>query len=422
MVNDQDWTPGSVSRFRQSGAIGTPFHRRTAHASRTPAYYSWDLYHVVDIYEDVALELASIRKGVAMGDMSPLSKYVVSGRDAPAFVDSLVTRDSSDLGVGQVLYTPWCNHDGKVINDGLVFRSAEQSYRFTSDPSQEWFTSQAAGLDVTVEDVTSDLGILTLQGPRSRDVLEQATSRDWSDLDFSRLDRTTIAGVGVEVARQGFTGELGYEILTPVEGGDSVWDAVAAAGAPFEIRPAGEYAIEVARVEAGLLIPGYDYGRGGGLDPAGSHTPSAANDGFISSPFELGMESFVNFDKNDFIGKQALADEQAAGGPPRRLVGLDIDWRTIVGLHLDRDIPPNVSPRVRWEAVGAFVDGVRIGRATSVTWGPSVNKMIGFGHLDKRFAGSGTTVSLEWPMPDGDPGRVNATVVELPFLSHRRAS
>lgn len=420
-VSNRDWTPGTVSRYRPSGTVGTPFHRRTGHASRTPCYYSWDLYHVVDVYEDFEDELRSIRQGVAMGDMSPLSKCVVSGSDAPAFVERLITRDSSGLGIGQVLYTPWCTDDGKVVNDGLVFRAAERSYRFTSDPSYEWFTSQATGLDVTVDDVTAELGILTVQGPRSRDVLERATARDWSDLDFSRLDRTRVGGVEVEVARQGFTGELGYEILTPLEGGDLVWDAIAEAGAPFGIRPAGEYAIEVARVEAGLLIPGYDYGRGR-LDPAGSHTPSATNDDYISSPFELGMGGLVDLDKNDFIGQQALIDEQAAGGPPRRLVGLEIDWRAIVALHLERNVPPNVSPRVRWEALVVVADGGRIGRASSVTWGPTVRKLIGFGHLDARFAALGTSVSLEWPLAGGDMGHVDATVVALPFLSHRRAS
>ncbi len=418
-MSNRDWTPGGVSRFRQSGVVGTPFHRRTARASRTPSYYSWDLYHVVDVYEDFRDELRSIREGVAMGDMSPLSKCVISGSDAARFVDRLITRDASKLGVRQVLYTPWCTDAGKVINDGLVFRADETTYRFTSDPSYEWFTSQATGLDVAVDDVTDELGILTLQGPRSREVLERATGRDWSDLDFSRLDRTKIGGVEVEVARQGFTGELGYEILSPSEGGELVWDAIAEAGEPLGVRPVGEYAIEVARIEAGLLIPGYDYGRAG-PDLPGSHTPSATQAEYVSSPFELAMGDFVDFDKADFIGKQALLDEQAAGGPPRRLGGLDIDWRAIVALHLDRDVPPNVSPRVRWEALPVFAGDERIGRASSVTWGPSVGKMIGFGHLDVRFAEPGTIVSIEWPVGD-DVGRVEATVAMLPFLAHRRA-
>jgi len=356
-----------------------------------------------------------------MGEMSPLSKCVISGPDASGFVDRLITRDASKLGVGQVVYTPWCTDEGKVVTDGLVFRIDEQAYRFTSDPSYDWFVSQAAGLDVSVDDVTDELGILALQGPYSRDVLEHATGRDWSDLDFSRMDRAEIDGVPVEVARQGFTGELGFEILTPYEGGDRVWDSIAAAGENMRIRPVGEYAIDVARVEAGLLIPGPDYANAG-PDPVGSHTISATEEEYISSPFELGMGGLVDLNKEDFVGQQALIEEQAAGGPSRRLLGLDIDWRAIVALHLECDVPPNVSPRVRWEALAVYAGGARIGRASSVTWGPSVRKLIGFGHLDRRYAEPGATVSVEWPMPGGEFGQVNARIVTLPFLSHRRAS
>jgi aminomethyltransferase len=252
-------------------------------------------------------------------------------------------------------------------------------------------------------------------------VLAKATGRDWSDLDFSRMDRAEIGGVEVEVARQGFTGELGFEILTPFEGGDRVWDAIATAGAPMGIRPVGEYALDVARVEAGMLIPGPDYANAG-PDPVGSHTPSATEREYISSPFELGMGGFVDFGKKDFVGKRALLEERGSGGPSRRLVGLNIDWRAIVALHLDRGVPPNVSPRVRWEALAVSSDGARIGRASSVTWGPTVQRMIGFGHLDRHFSQPGTTVSVDWPIGGGDVGHVDAEVVELPFLSHRRAS
>lgn len=135
-----------------------------------------------------------------------------------------------------------------------------------------------------------------------------------------------------------------------------------------------------------MLIPSYDC-TSAGPDPAGSHTPAALKEEYVSSLFELGMGSFVELDKDAFIGKQAFADEQEAGGPPRRLVGLDIDWRAIVDLHLDLGVPPNVSLRVRWKPVPVSVEGVRIGRASSVTWGPSVGKLIGFGHLDRRFEG-----------------------------------
>lgn len=401
--------------------IGTPFHQATARRSTTPWYFNWDLHHVVDVYDDFHTELTAMRSSVTMGDMSPLTKVEISGPDAAEMVGHLVTRDISGLEVGRVYFTPWCTGDGKVVTDGLMFRVDEQTYRFTSDPTYQWFVDNVGSFDVKVTDVTDDYGILALQGPRSQEVLEAVTGRDWSDLDFSRMDRTVIGGVEVQAARQGFTGEHGYEIFTPAGSGDPVWDAVEEGGEPFGIRPAGEYAIDVARVEAGFLIPGPDYANAG-TDTAGSHTPSASEDEYISSPFELGMGGFVDLDKKDFIGKQALVEEQAAGGPFRDLVGLNIDWRAIAALYLDRDEPPNVSPRVRWEPLAVFAYGGRIGRASSITWGPSVRKMIGFGHLETQFTELGTTVSVEWPVEIGEVGYVDAEVVALPFLSHLRAS
>lgn len=419
-MSERDWSPAATARFRNSGMIGTPFYRATAKRTSTPWYFNWDLHHVVDVFDDFNAELTAMRTTVTMGEMSPLTKVEVSGPDATEMVSHLVTRDISGLGVGRVYFTPWCTAEGKVVTDGLLFRVDELTYRFTSDPTYQWFVDNVGSFDVVITDVTDDYGILALQGPRSLEVLEAVTGHEWSELDFSRMDRSVIGGVDVEVARQGFTGEHGYEIFTPAGGGDQVWDAVELAGSRFGIRPAGEYAIDVARVEAGLLIPGPDYANAG-TDPTGSHTPSATEDEYISSPFELGMGGFVDLGKKDFIGKLALEVEQAAGGPPRRLVGLDIDWRAIVGLHLDRGVPPNVSPRVRWEALAVSVEGARVGRASSVTWGPSVRKLIGFGHLDHRYAEPGTTVTVRWPMPEGESGQVNASVVPLPFLSHRRA-
>jgi aminomethyltransferase len=418
-VSDRDWSLAKAARFRDSGRIGTPFYPATARRSATPWYFSWDLHHVVDVFDDFYAELDAMRTAVTMGEMSPLTKIEVSGPDAGTMVDHLVTREVADLTVGGVFFTPLCTPEGKVVTDGLLFRVDEQTYRFTGDPTYQWFVDNRGSFDVEVADVTDEYGILALQGPLSEEVLTVATGREWSDLDFSRMDRAEIAGIGVEVARQGFTGEHGYEIFTPAERGEPVWDAVEEAGEAFGIRPAGEYAIDVARVEAGLLIPGPDYANAG-TDPTGSHTRAALQDAYVSSPFELGMGAFVDLNKDEFIGKQALADEQEAGGPNRRLVGLDIDWRTVVDLHLEGEVPPNVSPRVRWEPLPVSIEGAAIGRASSVTWGPSVRKLIGFGHLNRRFAEEGAKVSVEWPLEGGGTGPVPAEVVGLPFLPRRR--
>ncbi len=420
-MGERNWEPARASRFRPDGVIGTPFHARTARNSQTPWLFNWDLHHVVDVYDDFYAELRAIRETVAMGDMSPLGKCSITGPDAARLVDRLIPRDTAEFGVGSIVYTPWCNDDGKVISDGLVFRVGATSYRFTGDPSCEWFREQAEGYDTEIEDVTNDLGILTVQGPRSREVIETATGQDWSHLDFSRFAHVVVGGVEVELARQGFTGELGYELLTPPDAGTQVWDAIAEAGEAVDIRPCGEWAIDVARVEAGFLIPGPDYANAG-PDPTGSHTISAADPEYHSSPFELGMGRFVDLAKDDFVGKEALLAERGRGGPPRALVGLDIDWRQIVKAHLERGLPPNVSPRVDWVAKQVRRNGDPAGRASSVTWGPTVEELIGFGHVDKGLSNRREGLTVEWAIPGTtEVIAVDATVSQLPFLHHRRS-
>ena len=415
-----EWEPARASRFRPDGAIGTPFHERTAARSETPWYFNWDLCHVVDVYDDFHAELGAIRTNVAMGDMSPLCKILVEGPDAGRLVDRLIPRRIDDLVPGGIFYTPWCSHDGKVVSDGLVFRTGEDSYLFTGDPSGEWFLQNAEGCDVRVEERTDELGILAVQGPRSRAVMEAATGVGGFELGFSRLGRFEIGGVEVDAARQGFTGEHGYEILTPAGAGDRVWDAVAAAGEPFGIRPCGEWAIDVARVEAGLLIPGPDYANAG-PDVTGSHTVSASDPEYRSSPFELGMGRFVDLSKEGFIGREALVAEQEAGGPLRTLAGLDIDWRAVVEAHLEKGVPPNVSPRVEWIAKPVHEGGHPVGRASSVTWGPTVEKLIGFGHLLRRLGEPGTEVGVVWDIPGaGESIEAPAVVTGLPFIDLSR--
>ena len=208
----------------------------------------------------------------------------------------------------------------------------------------------------------------------------------------------------------------------PADSGAPVWDAVAEAGADFGLRPCGEWAIDVARVEAGLLIPGPDYANAG-PDPTGSHTVSASDPECYSSPFELRMGPFVDLSKESFVGRDALVAEAEGGGPPRVLVGLDIDWRAIVAAHVDHGVPPNISPRVEWVAKPVSVDGNRVGRASSITWGPSVDRLIGFGHLDRALGEPGTEVFVDWAIPGtGTVLAAPATVSKLPFLELRRAA
>ena len=415
------WETAKASRFRPDGIVGTPFHSRTARNSATPWYFNWDLHHVVDVYDDFHTELGAIRESVAMGDMSPLCKCRIEGPDAARLVDHLVPRSTENLRVGSIQYTPWCNDDGKVVSDGLIFRLDEESYRFTGDPTTEWFLSKAEGFDVEIRDETDDYGILMVQGPRSRDVVNAATGTDWADLDFSRAAWTSVGGIDIQLARQGFTGELGYELFIPANDAAHVWDVMVEAGQPFGIQLCGEWAIDVARVEAGLLIPGPDYANAG-PDRTGSHTPSASDPTCESSPYEIGMGSFVDLSKESFVGKEALVAEHQNGGPSRTLSGLDIDWRWIVNAYLEADTAPNVSPRGDWVTKSVKSGDREVGRASSVTWSPTVSRLIAFGHLETACSDPGTEVTVDWEIAGTNKTvQAPATVTVLPFLGLRRA-
>src|SRR5690242_3123798 len=302
-------------------SVGTPFHQRTAALNRKLAWGDWAGYHSAAAYADHHdIEYNAIRQSAALIDVSPLYKYLVSGPDALRLVDRVVTRDATKLAVGQVLYTPWCDERGKVIDDGTVSRLDETTFRWTAaDPCYRWIGMNAGGLDVEVRDVTEELGALALQGPRARAVLEAATGEDWSDVRYFRRRAATIAGIELDVTRTGYTGDLGYELWVGAERAPDLWDAVIAAGDDHGLRPCGIRAMDVARVEAGLILIEVDY----------TSARTALTPEHEYSPFEIGLDRLVNFSKADFVGRRALAREQEAGGPARRLAGIELDWSGI---------------------------------------------------------------------------------------------
>jgi aminomethyltransferase len=395
----------------------TPFHARTLPLNRMQMWFNWDRHVVPDVYSDFARELRATREGVSMGDMSPLSKYEIRGPDALRFVDRLVTRNATTIDVGQTFYSPWTDERGKVVGDGLLFRLGDDEFRVSADPQLEWFTTHAEGLDVGIVDVSDAFGLLTIQGPRSREVMDALTGEPWADLSFSRIRTTTVAGAELLVARQGFTGELGFEMWVPAEAGPEVWDAVAAAGTPFDIRPVGEYAIDVSRVEAGLLIVGADY-TGAGPDRPGSVIGLSPE--HEASPYELGMDAFVELDAGAFVGRDALRSEHAGGGPARRLIGLVLDHRRVAALQAVDGRPPSVPNRVWWYALYLTHEGRPVGWASSVTWAPTVRALVGFGHVEADLAGPGTELAVRWTLHGGDDP-VPARVIELPFLELHRS-
>ncbi len=388
-------------------SVGTAFHPRTAPLNRKMQWREWSGYYAASVYADFHdIEYNAVREAAALFDVSPLYKYLVSGPDATRLVDRVITRDATKLAVGGVFYTPWCDENGKVVDDGTVHRLDERLYRWTAaDPQLRWLRQNSAGLDVTIAEETEATAALALQGPLSRAVLEAATGEPFADLGYFRRRASRVGKVLVDVSRTGYTGDLGYELWIPTRGAVAVWDALMKAGQAYGIRPAGMVALDVVRLEAGLILLEVDY----------TSARHAMNPEQHYSPFEIGLGRLVNFEKGDFVGRLALEREARAGGPPRRLVGLQLDWDDIEGLYDAQGLPPAISPTVDRSPVPVFAGGRQVGRATSHGWSPILKQAIALASVGPQFEPVGTSLAVEWTV-EGRRGRVGAKVVELPFL------
>jgi len=391
--------------------IGTAFHERTFQLCESLNYREWSGYYAVSSYEPHhEHEYNAIRNAAALIDISPLFKYRVSGKDATRLVDRIITRDLRKVAVGQVIYTPWCDEHGKVIDDGTVSRLEENTYRWTAaDPSLRWFTQNATGMDVQIEDISESVAALALQGPTSGRLLSSLVKgAEIESLKYFRVTDGTIAGVAVEISRTGYTGDLGYEIWVPSEQAVKVWDALMEAGRAFDIHAAGMLALDVARVEAGLLLIEVDF----------NSSKKALIDEQKYSPFEMGLGRLVHAGKNRFIGQAALFAEQQQGHA-REIVGLEIHWPEVESLYESAGLPPAVSPIASRVAVPVFKDGMQVGKATSSTWSPTLKKMIALATVKREYTKPGTQLQFEITI-EAKRHRAGAVVVKTPFFNPKR--
>jgi aminomethyltransferase len=390
--------------------IGTALHARSFPLCRSLNIREWSGYYSVSSYETHhEHEYNAIRSAAALIDVSPLFKYLVTGRDAVALVDRIITRDAHAMSQGQVYYTPWCDSRGKVIDDGTVTRMDERAFRWTAaDPSFRWLIENAAGLEVLVEDISDDLAALALQGPTSAAILHTVADVDIAGLRYFRMARGSIAGVPVDISRTGYTGDLGYEIWIARDDAIKVWDALMAAGAHYGIRPVGMLALDVARTEAGLLLIDVDF--------HGSRTALIASHSY--SPFELGLGRLVSLSKRPFVGRAALVAEKRRGHQ-RQIAGLEIGWTAVEQLYEQLGLPPQLPVAASRVAVPIYQRGRQIGKATTTTWSPSLKKLIALATLEAPHFTVGTTVDFELTV-DAVRHRVPATVVETPFFTPPR--
>ncbi len=241
--------------------VGTAFHERTLALCESLNYREWSGYYTVSVYEmHHEHEYNAIRNSAALIDISPLYKYRVTGPDATRLVNRIITRDINKVAVDQVIYCCWCDSEGKVIDDGTITRLGENEYRWTAaDPSLRWFHQNALGLDVQLEDISEQLAALALQGPTSGKLLHAVADANIANLKYFRVTHGKIAGVPVDISRTGYTGDLGYEIWVPWNDAVKVWDKLMTMGKIFDIHPAGMIALDIARIEAGLILIEVDY-------------------------------------------------------------------------------------------------------------------------------------------------------------------
>jgi aminomethyltransferase len=390
--------------------IGTAVHERTFALCESLNYREWSGYYAVSAYESHhEHEYNAIRNASALIDVSPLFKYLISGRDAARFVDRLITRDVSKMSVGQVYYTPWCDEYGKVIDDGTVSRLDERTFRWTAaDPSLRWFRQNAAGFDVTIDDISERVAALALQGPTSARLLRAVAKAEIDQLKYFRVTSGMIAGVPVDISRTGYTGDLGYEIWIPADKAVRVWDALMEGGRPFDVKPAGMLALDIARVESGLLLIDVDF--------FSSKKAMIASQKY--SPFEMGLGRLVSADGGRYIGQDALREEQRRGHA-RQVVGLELNWSDVERIYDGLGLAPAVAATTSRVAVPVYRGGRQVGKATSTTWSPVLKKMIALATIERPHFADGTEVQMEVTV-EAVRHRVKATVTKTPFLNPSR--
>jgi len=373
-------------------------------------YREWSGYYAVSVYETHhEHEYNAIRNAAALIDVTPLFKYRVSGKDATKFVNRVITRDIYKVAVGQVIYCCWCDEQGKVIDDGTISRLGENLYRWTAaDPSMRWFHQNALGLDVNIDDISDKLASLALQGPTSGRLLKQAAEADITNLKYFRVTHAKIAGVEVDISRTGYTGDLGYEIWIPWNDAPKVWDALVEAGKQFDLLAAGMVALDVARIEAGLILIEVDY----------FSSKKALIESQKYSPYEIGLGRLVDLKKEYFIGRAALEEENRRG-PKRLLMGLDINWEDVERLYDAIGLAPQVPSMASRIAVPVYRGGLQVGKATSTTWSPTLKKMIALASLSREQAAPGTELHMELTV-EAVRHKVRAKTKELPFFNPPR--
>ncbi|HXY75430.1 MAG TPA: aminomethyltransferase family protein [Steroidobacteraceae bacterium] len=383
--------------------LKTPFHERARAASQVDSFVPWSGYTTVDVFTTVEQEYFAIRNATSLYDLTPMVKYRIAGADALRYLNRLVTRDLRKLAPGQIAYTVWCDDHGQLIDDGTVFCLGAQEYRLcTAERQLDWLLASAIGYAVDIAEVTEDYAALALQGPTSCALLRALGLDGVERLKPFEFGEFALSGgqltpVDLMVSRTGFTGDLGYELWMRPQDAESVWDALMTEGGNRALRPIGSRALNIARIEAGFLLPNVDF-------------VSAARTlriGTERSPLELGLGWLVDFEKGHFTGRRALLEERKRG-PKRQLVGLDVEGNK-----------PAHNALLYADRAGRR----QIGSVSSATWSPTCKRNLALAMLDAPHIAMGSQVwaeiylnrELVW-----ERRMARARVVERPFYAPKR--
>lgn len=391
----------------------TPFHSRTAALCTSHNWQDWSGFLSANSYElEHIHEYNAVRIASALFDITPLFKYHVRGRDAMRLLDRMVTRDVSKCRVGQVMYAAWCDDEGKIIDDGTVARLGEDFFRLTAAvPTLYWLEDNAFGMQVEIEDVTEAWAGVSLQGPTSRDLLQTLTGADLSTLRYFRLVEDKVAGVPARISRTGYTGDLGYEIFVEPRDAETLWDGLMERGPAYDLRPAGNMALDMARIEAGLLLIDVDF----------VSARKTLFDVQKSTPYELGLDWLVKLDKDFFVGREALRRARQRG-PAQKTLGLVVDVAALEAAYGRFGMPLHL-PYHSWnDAVPVYADGDRrehVGRATSGTWSPILKQYVVIARVKAEHAALDGRLYLEETI-EGQRFAIPARTVALPFFDPPR--
>jgi aminomethyltransferase len=392
----------SEPHYRQP-LLKTPFHERARALSQVDSFVAWAGYSTVDVFTTVEQEYFAIRNAASLYDLTPMVKYRIAGPDALRFLNRLMTRDLGKLSPGRVAYSVWCDDAGQLIDDGTVFCLAANEYRLcTGERQGDWLNASVIGFDVEIAEVTEEIAALALQGPTSCALLRALGLSGVEQLKPFQLGHFLLplagqAGAELMVSRTGFTGDLGYELWMRPADAETVWDALMNIGESRGVRAIGSRALNIARIEAGFLLPNLDF----------VSAAQTLHIGTERSPLELGLGWLVDFNKGHFTGRRALLAEQQRG-PKRLLVGLDIEGTKPAHnalLYADR------------------FGKKQVGSVSSAIWSPTCKRNLALALLDAPHFASGATVwaeiylnrELVWQRR-----MVRARVVERPFYAPQR--